>query len=173
MIYFTSDTHFGHRNIIEYCNRPFKDVEEMDREIINNINSMVKHDDTLYHLGDFSFNVGKYRALINCKNIILVLGNHDKYKYARGYFNAISEYLKIVVNNKKIILCHYPFAKWDCSHHGSYHLFGHCHGNHNKWIEEHMPHGLLMDVGVDCNDFKPISIYKVIETMESKNFKNE
>lgn len=70
MIWFTSDTHFGHTNIIEYCNRPFSCIEEMNGKIINNINSKVKHNDILYHLGDFSFrNHKSYRERINCRQI--------------------------------------------------------------------------------------------------------
>ena len=80
--FFTADTHLGHTNIIKYCNRPFKSTSEMDATIINNINEVVKSDDILYHLGDFSLgNPGyiiNYLERINCKKIRLILGNHDK-----------------------------------------------------------------------------------------------
>lgn len=89
MIYFTSDTHFGHSNIVRGTSswtdksrcRNFDTVDEHDEYILNQINSIVKIDDTLYHLGDWNFggidNIWKYRKQINCKNIHLILGNHD------------------------------------------------------------------------------------------------
>ena len=55
MIYLSGDLHFNHSNIIKYCNRPFKNVEEMNRVIIDNWNALIKFDDTVYHLGDFAF----------------------------------------------------------------------------------------------------------------------
>ncbi|MCA9282233.1 MAG: metallophosphoesterase, partial [Phycisphaerales bacterium] len=85
-IYFTADTHFGHANIIKHSRRPFASVEEMDAAIIDDINSLVAPHDWLYHLGDFSFRGGNpaaYRARIRCRNMVLVLGNHDPI-YADG-----------------------------------------------------------------------------------------
>ena len=81
MIYFTSDTHFQHTNIIKYCNRPFKDVDEMNERLINNWNSIVSNDDTIYHPGDFCLSNDK--EIINIfkrlnDNKILICGNHDR-----------------------------------------------------------------------------------------------
>ena len=77
--YFTSDTHFGHANIIKFCNRPFKNVEEMNQKLIENWNSVVGPNDLVFHLGDFAFGgqpLWRYiREQLN-GNIILIKGNH-------------------------------------------------------------------------------------------------
>jgi len=81
MRYFTSDTHFGHTNIIKYCNRPFKDAGEMDRFIITEWNKIVTPDDTVYHMGDVAFTSPERlkHILANLNGYkILVLGNHDR-----------------------------------------------------------------------------------------------
>ncbi len=86
MIWFTSDTHFGHNNIIGYTNRPFVTAQQMEEVLIHNINSLVAEKDELYHLGDFWFHsngkkweneVNRILARIKCKKVHLVCGNHD------------------------------------------------------------------------------------------------
>jgi calcineurin-like phosphoesterase family protein len=88
-IFFTSDTHYGHRNIVRGVSnwenkdgcRDFDTLEEHNETIITNLNEVVGQDDTLYHLGDWSFggiqNIWNFRQRINCRNIHLILGNHD------------------------------------------------------------------------------------------------
>src|SRR5688500_13363848 len=87
-IYFTSDTHYGHKNIASEKGsqwksgwRMYNSVDEMNQELVKSINTVVKADDILYHLGDWSFggieNIWKFRKQVNCQNIHLILGNHD------------------------------------------------------------------------------------------------
>lgn len=166
MIWFISDTHFGHKNIIEHCNRPFSSVEEMDRAIIDNINSLVRPNDTLYHLGDFAFrnvrDVSHYRQQINCKNIHLILGNHDYLTLSdRKQFSTVSDLKEIRYAKQVIIMCHYAMRIWNKSHYGSILLFGHSHGMLGKGLQTGW--GKTFDVGVDCWDFKPINIDQVLE----------
>lgn len=160
--WFTSDTHFGHANIIEYCNRPFSDVEEMDDVIIDGINGCVTINDTLYHLGDFSFGknnlekVREYRGRIRCKNIHLILGNHD-YSIRNNLdiqkiFSSVSDLKQVKLNNQKYILCHYPLEIWNAKHHGSVHLYGHTHEDNIKKMKGRL------NVGVDLNNFYPHSL---------------
>jgi calcineurin-like phosphoesterase family protein len=170
MIYFTADTHLGHANIIKYCDRPFRDVNEMDDAIIDNINSCVNKDDILYHLGDFAFssNIGRYRQRILCRQIHLIRGNHDRYNNCKGHFSTIQEYLSVGLKEGTFVLFHYPIAVWDRAHYNTIHLFGHSHGTHTPWREEHMPNSLSMDVGIDANKFMPLSVDEIVNIMEER-----
>lgn len=170
MIFFTSDTHFGHANIIDYVNRPFKTVEEMDEIILNNINKTVFSSDTLYILGDFTCGGSytkcmKYRSKIFCKNVHLILGNHDKRFIFNGKespFESEKDYYEIRKFNQLFCLSHYPMLSWNGRDHDSIMLHGHIHSNKrsneiNKWqgIKRY-------DVGVDANNYTPVSIDSLI-----------
>ncbi|MCB9843641.1 MAG: metallophosphoesterase [Phycisphaeraceae bacterium] len=178
-IYFTADTHFGHANIIKHSRRPFASVEEMDAAIIDDINSLVAPHDWLYHLGDFSFRGGNpaaYRARIRCRNMVLVLGNHDPI-YADGrarselasLFTSVSSLLNVTVQIKRqaqiLVLCHYAMRTWYRSHRGAWHLHGHSHGSLPNDAES-----LSWDVGVDCNDYRPVGVPEIAEIMSRKRF---
>jgi len=89
-VWFISDCHFGHANIIKYCSRPFASVDEMDAVIIDNINKVVAPEDILYNLGDFCMGkerIKYYAKQIVCQKHFLILGNHD-YKYPRLYMES-------------------------------------------------------------------------------------
>ena len=140
MIYFTSDLHFGHKNIIEYCNRPFENVEEMDNEIIKIWNKKARPNDIIYILGDFSwYNAEKTNKILEKLNgrKILIIGNHD-YKFLKNsnfnknLFEEIKQYEELIINKKRIILFHYPIIDWNCKYYNSIHLFGHIHNTENE-----------------------------------------
>jgi len=201
-IWFTADTHFGHRNIIKYLNRPFMNEEEKtalenaetrdevkavrisnetiklhDDTIIDNINATVQIGDSLYILGDFCMGrldeVRAYRKRINCNNVFLIRGNHDKLRNNeyKQVFNNVKDMDSISWNGQKIILCHYPMLRWNNGHYGSWQLYGHCHGNLMSFLVEHNIDSLLnMDVGVDCNNYAPVSFDTIKKVMEHKNF---
>ena len=158
-IYFTSDLHFGHKNIIHLSNRPFDSIEQMNEELIKRFNSKVKPGDTVYDLGDFSFkNPKEYLEQLN-GNIIRIKGSHDHdIKEPRMLVikpdEVVDEYGDPVV----ITLCHYAMRSWEKSHYGSWALFGHHHG----MLE---PYGLSFDVGVDCWNYYPVSLDEVAEKM--------
>ena len=153
MIYFTSDTHFGHHNIIKYCDRPFDNVHIMDQIIIDNINNVVSVDDTLYILGDFCFKGGKpeqYLSRIVCQDIHLVLGNHDRrsdFKNDLQGFSSVQEVEEVIYCNQRIYLSHYPHRSWPSSHKGSWMLYGHVHSTLNE--EDQNSNRKTLDVGVD------------------------
>ncbi len=174
--YFTSDSHFQHARIIEYCNRPFNSVQEMNITMIENWNAVVNPADTVYHLGDFAFinSATELELLTEKLNgiIHLITGDHDRYidkhkKDCYKYFGSITEnYKKIKVNGREITLCHYAMKKWHKSHYGTWHLYGHSHGS---LLDD--PNSLSFDVGVDCHNFTPLHFDQVKETMNKKMFK--
>jgi len=161
--WFISDCHFGHTNIIKYCNRPFKSVEKMDEVLIRNWNSKVKPGDIVYYLGDFCMGDPDYYLNKLNGDIYFIRGSHDKKIKICDKIKEIAD-IKIIdipnVNNI-IVLCHYAMRTWPGSHYNSWQLYGHSHGR----LE---PQGKQMDVGVDCNNFSPISLSEVIRIMNSK-----
>lgn len=170
-IWLTSDTHFGHKNIMRYCNRPFNSIEEHDAALIDNWNALVKPNDTVYHLGDFCFGTqeedfNKYFKRLNGQ-IILIKGNHDKlaWKFRHSFAASYDSYKEIRVDGQKVTLCHYSMLVWNCSHHGAFHLYGHSHGS----LPDN-PNSLSFDCGVDCHDYRPISWERVKEIMAAKKF---
>lgn len=122
MDWFVSDTHFGHANIIKYCNRPFRTAGEMDKVILDNINAVVRPDDTLWHGGDFSFGRGTSpqtieftRRQILCKNIRLIVGNHDRLitgsKELKSLFTEVLNYYLGEIGGRRFLITHRPPAK--------------------------------------------------------------
>lgn len=154
MIYFTSDNHFFHRNIIEYSNRPFRDVDHMNETMISNWNTLVQPTDTIYCLGDFGFSrVDKlqrlFDRLVGQKH--LILGNHDKESRKLSGWASVGHYIELRIDGKFIVLFHYAPRVWNRCHHGSICLYGHSHGS--------MPgNSQSLDVGVDCWDYRPVTL---------------
>jgi len=170
--YFTSDTHFDHKNVIQYCNRPFLSVDEMNIVMVEKWNSVVTNKDTVYHLGDFTLgdirHFTKWISQLN-GNIKILPGSHD-HLWLKDF--EASEKVQVVVPlvsiefpeimigkyPQVIVMCHYSMQVWDRSHYGSWHLFGHSHGN-LKGI------GLSFDIGVDCTEFVPLPLDVVASKM--------
>lgn len=174
MDFFSADLHFGHFNIIEYCNRPFTSSEEMDTTIIDNINAKVGKSDRLFCLGDFCFKsqASDYLKRIVCKNVWLIKGNHDYKPSQKDGFAQVLDYHEEKYDigekhKKRVVMFHYPILEWNQSFRGSYMLFGHVHGNRNKQYQNQ--YGL--DVGVDSHSFSPLSFDDIHEIMKSKNVK--
>jgi len=153
---FTSDTHFGHANIIKYCNRPFVSSWEMDKELVRRWNLVTKPEDTIYHLGDFAFGrdasqeyISKLAKQLN-GTIHLIVGNHEKLaKSIPWRFASIKDYDEIEVEGQRIILFHYGMRTWHHDLRGAWHLYGHSHNGLPSF-------GKSLDIGVDCWDFAPV-----------------
>ncbi len=187
MIYFTSDTHYNHKNIVKGTSswddisrcRNFKTLSEHDDFIVNSINSIVNYDDIIYHLGDWSFggiqNIEKFRMRLNCQEIHLILGNHDQHieKSPDNFshlFSSISHYKEIEVDGDLIVLSHWPMKIWHKCHRGSWQLHGHCHNNlmtDEFWTSSKRDERRrTMDVGMDTNNYKPWSIESLKKIMK-------
>ena len=175
-IYFTSDHHFGHKNIIRFTDRPFATVEEMNETLIQNWNNKIRPNDDVYHLGDVALcHQTELAAILNRLNgkIHLIKGNHEnaalgcakQFEWIKDYYELTVEDAEAKGGKQKIVLLHYAMRVWNKSHHGSYHLYGHSHGT--------LPDDATMrsiDVGVDTHNFAPISYQEVKELMKQKTW---
>lgn len=172
-VFFTSDLHFGHKKIIEYCQRPFEDVDEMNEKLVENWNKVVEPNDYVFNLGDIVFGGAtlfeNYVSKLNGHHI-LIKGNHDyknvKSKAKEDYFEEIHEMLKISVNGREIYLSHFPLLCWDGCYDGKvWNLHGHTHlGPYSTGIDtERMKLRLdwQIDVGVDAWYYKPVNFGEV------------
>jgi len=157
--FFTADEHYGHRNIIKYCKRPFDNARDMDYELIKRHNSVVGSDDIVIHGGDFTLAnktiAERYVADLNGKHVFL-RGSHDAWLGEKG-----RDIWEKKIGGQAIVVCHYAMRVWPKSHYGSWQLFGHSHGNL-------APEGKQWDIGVDNNDFYPLSFDQVVEIMASR-----
>ena len=179
-IWFTSDTHWFHTNILKYCNRPFESVEAMNGALVANWNSVVKPDDHVYHLGDFCFgNVEKWNWCLESGrlngHIHLVLGNHDPERVFRDgtlieRFDTIDYQKILIIEGWTVILNHFPFLSFSNNLDNKVmQLFGHIHsgpdGIGNVMTGGKEPQWNQYDVGVDNNNYIPVSWNQIKEKM--------
>lgn len=179
-IWFTSDTHFCHESIIRFCNRPFASVEEMNQAIVDKWNSIVGPDDTVFHLGDFCFGgSASWEWILQRLNghIHLIVGNHDVKNLRQGYmkyFESVSFQAQIEVEGQSIYLNHYPFLTYGGIYRKDpvWQLFGHVHSQNGQGGADSGRLQYLLptqyDVGVDNNNYMPISFEQVKRIMISK-----
>lgn len=178
-LWFTSDTHFFHDNIVRFSGRPFANALEMNEELIRRWNDTVPEEGIVFHLGDFCFGGSKewndvlYR--LNGK-IYLILGNHDMKNIKQGFmgrFEMVTQQMTIRVGGQGIILNHNPFLCYGGSYRDVWQLFGHVHsgplsttGLDHPRLKMLFP--LQYDVGVDNNDFRPVSFAEVKAKIEAQ-----
>ena len=181
-IWFTADTHFGHKNIIRFCQRPFVDVEEMNHAMIENWNSVVGKDDLVFHLGDFSVGgAAEWTSLLDNLHgkIVLILGNHDMNNVNQGFmrrFLDIKMQMLISIGKQRIYLNHYPFLCYGGAYKNTWQLFGHVHTNDAQTGLDHSRLNNLFptqyDVGVDNNNYAPVS-FEQVEKIIRKQIKDK
>ena len=150
MIYYTSDWHINHKNIIKYCDRPFRDISDMNQSLVSMYNNTVTSDDTVYFLGDLGYFSTKRRMhqFINSLNgdKVFLKGDHDKFMDDK--YMLIADY----------VLCHWPLESWYNKTYGVRHLHGHCHGT---WKVE----ANRLDIGID-NYYKLYGSYGLFDSVD-------
>lgn len=187
-IWFTSDQHFGHANIIRYCNRPFASMAEMDDALVDDWNRVVASRDMVYHLGDFTLAgpeqaAAYFRRLNGYITMVTPPWHHDA-RWVRGLHildtrtGTLTHALPLLLLTLKkhgsgkhpmrVTLCHYPLEEWEAKHHGAWHLHGHSHG-----VKDPSRTAPILDVGVDnafllFGQHRPFAFEEVAKIMESR-----
>lgn len=184
---YISDTHFGHKNVINFDKRPFGDVGQMDQVLIALWNDRVQKDDDVWILGDFCYRSQHapewyLRQLKGHKH--LIVGNHDDVTLESNNANKYLESIDMMVNcndcfnkeNVQVILCHYPIAEWPHIHRGSYHLFGHIHNRLDDTYYFMKDRHRAYNAGCMINNYAPSSLREIImnnmrfyETVQEEN----
>lgn len=136
MNFYIADNHFGHFNIIRYDNRPFEKTSDMDETMIDRWNEVVRDEDIVYILGDFSWH-GEKETLEILDSLtgrkVLIKGNHDRVSQPMARrFVKVCDYLEITDNKTRVIMSHYPMPFWNGQFRDSVHLYGHVHNSH-QW----------------------------------------
>jgi len=192
VVWITSDTHYSHKNICRgvtnwrtkdgkipiESTRDFNTIEDMNSVIVDNINSKIGPDDTLIHLGDFSFGgfdkIGQFLDRLVCKNIHIVLGNHDHHiknnrENIHDRFLSIQNYLEVNIGGADFVLSHYPLCSWNQLSKGAIQLHGHVHlPTNKKW-----GNGKRLDVGVDGNNYQPYKLTEIVHMMDRREVRSE
>ena len=170
---YISDLHFGHKNVIGFDHRPFFDVEEMDKVLIQLWNERVSKDDEVYIIGDFCYRSGKspdwyLRQLKGHKH--LIIGNHDlatlQCENAQKYLESIEKMMHVTDGDKEICLCHYPLAEWYKSRHGSWHIYGHIHGAKDETYEFMKSRNNALNAAACINNYTPASFNELVRNNE-------
>jgi calcineurin-like phosphoesterase family protein len=192
VVWITSDTHYSHKNICRgvtnwrtkdgkipiESTRDFNTIEDMNSVIVDNINSKIGPDDTLIHLGDFSFGgfdkIGQFLDRLVCKNIHLVLGNHDHHiknnrENIHDRFLSVQNYLEVNIGGANFVLSHYPLCSWNQLSKGAIQLHGHVHlPTNKKW-----GNGKRLDIGVDGNNYQPYKLTEIVHMMDRREVRSE
>lgn len=158
-VWFGSDYHLGHANILEYTKRGqvFTSIEEHDQIVTENHNMAVKPNDDVFFIGDLCLHQNKWDrakaidALNGRKH--LVIGNHDRdtvqFYRDSGLFAEVETMLDLKYNKKYIVMCHYPVAYWLLADKGAWMLHGHFHGDY-PYAEYNLDKYRMLDVGLDA-----------------------
>ena len=187
-VFFTSDLHFGHENVIRFDNRPFETVEEMDAELIRRWNAKVGKGDLVYVLGDMIWKTRNSDAetLIRSLNgqIILIKGNHDRFLHnakAKNALAGVKDYDDICVKledgtDRRVVLCHYYIPFYNGHRWQAVHLHGHSHNSEEYLIEEAIKQKLRQDGFETCSynvgcmhwNYEPVTVDEILAKADSK-----
>lgn len=179
-IFFTADQHLNHGGksgydgIIKYCNRPFRNIKDMNEELIICWNEVVPPGGLVYVIGDFAWGEGKGYGCSGLPEILdrlngaifLIIGSHDKpmlklFKRGHNKIHKCVPMHTIHLDGEWVTLCHYCMRVWPRSHFNSWHLFGHSHARLKA-------EGKSLDVGVDGHNLYPWSWYEIKAYMKER-----
>jgi calcineurin-like phosphoesterase family protein len=177
---FTSDTHYGHGNIIQYCLRPWLTEGELaeikantrtrvsadtirrhDDALVSRINATLGADDILINAGDVAWgdraNLQEFRDRVNVREVYCVVGNHDSEEDLKAVYgdDRVNERIALTIGGQFVVVDHYPGHAWHQSHNASWQLFGHVHGALNAARRTNPAYSLSIDIGVDSHNFTP------------------
>ena len=182
-VYFSSDHHYGHKNIIDFCKRPFKNTDEMCETLIENHNKVVKPEDRFYVLGDMFWRTvsdGEAFGILQRMNgqKYYIMGNHEEVlnrsKLVRDQFIWCKDIENLKISGyPNITLCHYAMRTWNGSHKGAWNLYGHSHAGLPEITKGNLREGetpFSFDIGVDAWNYSPVSIDEVREKMKKKGW---
>lgn len=158
-IWFTSDQHFGHKNILKLSKRPFGEIDHHDDVLIDNYNKLISNEDTCYILGDICWKQS-YESYKKCFNRlngkkIVIIGNHDNKQNLikckkEGLILDVCENKLLQIGKNLVFLSHFAHREWKSYYKGAYHLYGHSHGNLEDYKQS-------TDIGVDMWEYEPVS----------------
>lgn len=184
--FFIADTHFGHKNVLSYDNRPWISVDDHDASLVKRWNETVGMDDDVYILGDISWhNATKTIEIFKQLNgkLHLIRGNHDnkvlKSREVQSLFIEILDYKEIEYKGKKVVLSHYPMPCFNHHYYGGIHLYGHVHCSFEWNIIEHVKAEMSELYGIPCRmfnvgtmmkymDYTPRTLDEILEVCENE-----
>ena len=169
--------HFGHANVRKHDQRPFSNVDEMDRILIQNWNSRVSKNDNVYINGRFLYRGEKepewYLRQLNGKKHFII-GNHDgaviKSDKALSYFETVDKMMHVIDGKHHICVCHYPIAEWNGFYKGHYHIYAHIHNNINDVYYFMKKYERALNAGCMINNYMPVTLDELI--INNKIFKD-
>ena len=174
-ILFSADHHLGHGKIIEYSKRPYLSAAIMDSDMIARWNYKVRNNDTVYYLGDLTLGESAewYLSRLNGYIKILTLDQHHDRKWLKLYRNTwtsksghpielLPSIYTLKIEPYVFTLSHFPMWSWDRKIYGAIHLYGHVHNNPSQL---YLPRSI--NVGVDVNDFFPVSSDEIVLSLAS------
>ncbi len=176
MKYYIADTHFGHRNVLTFDNRPFSDVDEMDREMIRYWNGTVRAEDEVYIVGDFVYHNERpaewYLSQLRGRKY-LIIGNHDtkllKNEKAMGYFEAVDKMMHVSDEGHQICICHFPLAEWNGFYRGALHIYGHIHNRQDETWKFMRNRQGAYNAGCMLHGYRPVTLRELISVCGEPN----
>ena len=157
-VFFTADTHWGDHRTINIARRPFASVAAMDEALVERWNAVVAADDEVWHLGDVARRPGDVAALLarlhGAKHLIRGNNDPDATAAAAGWA-SVGEYRELTLDDRRLVLCHYPFRSWNGQGRGAINLHGHSHGRLKPMPRQ-------FDVGVDARAFTPVTLARLL-----------